>query len=231
MIKKYEFTDEVNEYGFRRIRALRDIPLHYVKAGDLGGFLESEKNLGHVGDCWVSNKASVSGNAYVLGAAKISDNAIIAENARVLGKACVFGNAKVFGSAFIHFFAQIYDNAWVTGNVHVSGNVRIFGSASVSGNVHIAGNTVVYKDARVTCGTLFPIGVMGADNTEVTKSPIFIQGLDYFVSITDNHMQILDEIHTFEEWQNLEDTSSIDKDWWLENKEHLMFYCSFRMSK
>jgi hypothetical protein len=231
MEKKFEFTDEVNEYGYKRIRALRDIPLHNVKKGDLGGFLESENNLHHDGDYWVGGNAIVYGNANISGDAFVSGNAIIAENARVLCKACVYGNAKIFGNAFIYVFAQIYDNAWVAGNVHVSGNVRIFGSASVSGNVHIAGNTVVYNDARVTCGTLFPIGIMGADNTEVTKSPIFIQGLDYFVSITDKHMQILDEIHTFEEWQNLEDTSSIDKDWWLENKEHLMFYCSSRMSK
>ena len=45
MSKKYELTDETMEWEghtLHRIKALRDF--NYVKAGDLGGWVESEDN-------------------------------------------------------------------------------------------------------------------------------------------------------------------------------------------
>ena len=36
-------------------------------AGDLGGWVEKEKNLSHGGDAWVSGDAQVSGDAWVSG--------------------------------------------------------------------------------------------------------------------------------------------------------------------
>ena len=47
---KYELTDN-KKNGLTQIRALRDFGA--VKAGDLGGWIESEKNLSQGGDCWV----------------------------------------------------------------------------------------------------------------------------------------------------------------------------------
>jgi len=73
-LDKYEFTDEtIIHYGHTlyRIRALRDIPRHNVKAGDLGGFIESEVNLSQEGDCWVGD------NAYVFGGARVCINACV----------------------------------------------------------------------------------------------------------------------------------------------------------
>ena len=58
-MKKYELTEEVNEHGLHRIRALRDIPLYGVKKGDLGGFVERENNLSQEGDCWIADNATV----------------------------------------------------------------------------------------------------------------------------------------------------------------------------
>lgn len=49
-MKKYELTDktmEINNRTLFRIRALRDFG--NVKAGDLGGFVETEDNLSHEG--------------------------------------------------------------------------------------------------------------------------------------------------------------------------------------
>ena len=62
MDMKYELYGEKTEKGFR-IRALRDFG--YVKTGDIGGFVESERNLSQDGDCWVSGNAQVYGNARV----------------------------------------------------------------------------------------------------------------------------------------------------------------------
>ena len=66
MMKKYELTNETIEFRRRklyRIRALRDFS--NVKAGDLGGYIESEENLSQDGLCWVSEDARVCGNAWV----------------------------------------------------------------------------------------------------------------------------------------------------------------------
>ena len=45
-MKKYKLLARA-ENGLYRIRALRDIPEIDVKAGDLGGYVESENNLSH----------------------------------------------------------------------------------------------------------------------------------------------------------------------------------------
>lgn len=51
-MKKYELTGETKEIDgkiLHRIRALIDIPEHDVKAGDLGGWIEAERNLSQNG--------------------------------------------------------------------------------------------------------------------------------------------------------------------------------------
>jgi hypothetical protein len=68
--KKYELTDEsITDRGitFYRVRALRDIPMHGVKKGDLGGFVESEANFSQIGECWLGGDAKVAGSAIVSG--------------------------------------------------------------------------------------------------------------------------------------------------------------------
>lgn len=65
-MKKYELTNETKDhYGItlHRIRALTSFG--NVKDGDLGGWVEKEANLDHVGDAWVYGDARVLGNASV----------------------------------------------------------------------------------------------------------------------------------------------------------------------
>ena len=95
MEKKYILIDESIEcfgHTLYRIRALRDFGA--VKAGNLGGFIQTESNLSHDGNCWVYGNAWVSGNAQVYGDASVS------------------GNAKVYG------------NAWVSGNALINFNIK-----------------------------------------------------------------------------------------------------------
>ena len=75
-MKKYELTEEtkvVELHTLHRIRAIIDFC--NVKQGDLGGWIEHEDNLDHVGNAWVSGDARVSGNAWVSGNALVSGNA------------------------------------------------------------------------------------------------------------------------------------------------------------
>lgn len=74
--KKYRLTDETIEVNGRtlyRIEALKDFKA--VKAGDKGGFVESEKNLSISGDAWVYGNAKVYGYAKVYGDAEVSGDA------------------------------------------------------------------------------------------------------------------------------------------------------------
>ena len=102
-MKKYEITNETHPRNpkLKRIRALKDFS--NIKEGDLGGYIQFEKNLSQKGDCWVSEDAQVS------------------ENAKVSEDAKVSGNAEVYG------------NAWVSGNAEVSENAKVSGCAVVSG--------------------------------------------------------------------------------------------------
>ena len=131
---KYEFTDETttlsNGTVLHRIRALKDFS--EICKGDLGGWIESEKNLSQNGNAWVYDNARVYGNAEVYG------------NAWVSGDAGVYGNAKVYNNAEVSGNAEVYDNA------EVSDNAEIYGDAEVSGNAEIKKITDVL--------TISPIG-------------------------------------------------------------------------
>lgn len=49
--RKYEFTGEVIESCGRTLRRIRRIT-----DGEIGGWIEWESNLSHVGDCWVADE-------------------------------------------------------------------------------------------------------------------------------------------------------------------------------
>ena len=138
MRRKYELTDETKEVcgaTLHRIKASCDF--NDVKAGDLGGWIESEDNLSHDGNAWVYDDARIYGNALVY------DDAWVFGIALVYGDAQVFDNAKIFGNARVYGDAQVGDNAWVYGNAEIFGNALVFGDAWVFGDARI------YGDARV----------------------------------------------------------------------------------
>lgn len=125
--KKYELTDEVIEVDdveLRRIRAVRNFG--DVKAGDLGGFVQSEINLSHHGNARVCDDAKVCGNAWVCG------------NAQVFGDARVCGDARIRDSAKI----QSCDDLCAFG---------YFGSV----NRHTTAYRTTYGGIAVCCGCFY----------------------------------------------------------------------------
>lgn len=96
-MKKYEFTGEtknINGHILHQIRALMDFG--NVKIGDLGGWIESEKNLSQDGNAWIYGNARVYDRAWVYGDARVYGNAEIYGDARVYGGAGVYGDAEVY---------------------------------------------------------------------------------------------------------------------------------------
>ena len=170
MNKKYELTDETQEWNGRtlhRIRALADFD--DVKAGDLGGWIEKEENLSHNGDAWVYGDAQVYGNAQVCGDALVYGNAQVCGDAWVYGDAQVYGNAQVFGNAQVYGNARVCGDAWVYGDAQVYGNARVCGDARVCGNAWVFGDARVCGDAEIfKTSDYFTSGPIGSRNATIT---------------------------------------------------------------
>ena len=105
-----EETIQWQGHTLHRIEATRRS--QWAKAGQKGGFVESEDNL--KGEAWVTDDAKVWGKARVAGRALVGINAQVCDSATVDDDAFVGGNAIICGNA------RVYAGAWVRGNARVS---------------------------------------------------------------------------------------------------------------
>ena len=112
--KKYELIPSDIE-GLFRIKALKDF--NNVKKGDIGGYIQTENNLSHYGNCWIYDNAVICDNAVVIGKAIVCDNARIRGHAVVQHDAVVRGNADVSGDAIISSDKDyiVFKNWWSSG--------------------------------------------------------------------------------------------------------------------
>ena len=152
MGKKYKLTDEtinLNGVTLYRIEALKYFG--EIKKGDKGGFIESENNLAHEGDAWVSDNAHVYGDACVFNNAHVYGNAFVSGYAQVYGDAFVYGNAWLYDNTRVCGYARVADNARVYGDANVCDDSSVFGSACVYDNAHVYGDALVRGYACV-CG-------------------------------------------------------------------------------
>lgn len=147
-MKKYELTNETIQIEGKklyRIKALIDFG--DVKAGDLGGFIEKESNLSHLGSAWIYDDAKVCDDAKVYGNAKVCDDAKVCGNAVVCGNAWIYDDAVVCGNA------RVCDDAMVCGNAMVCDDGDY---ACVKGFGTEYRNTTFYKQKNgsvgVNCG-------------------------------------------------------------------------------
>lgn len=191
-MKKYRITEEVKRpmgvFAYR-IQALRDFG--DVKTGQYGGFVSTEINLSHEGDCWIYNDAMAIENS------RVEQNAKMFDNSKLHGNAVLGGNAKMFDYAEVFESATVFDNAKLFGHSKAYGRAEIFGDAEMadmSKASHSAwvGRSVILKgQSHVT------------ENTTVT--PINISGLYYNVTVMDNHLSVDCVTKTREEWMNISD--------------------------
>ena len=180
MKKKYKLTNDIFVYHdikLYRIKALKDFD--DVSKGQLGGYIESEKNLSQEGNCWVYDNAMVYNNARVYNNAKIHDsvhvynhaiihgNAIVKDNAAVYGDAAVFGNAciaqhgcvhdqaEVYGHAYVYHQSEVrdeslvYDHAWIGGHSIVRDRSRINDYAVVAGSSKICDSAYICDNVHI----------------------------------------------------------------------------------
>ena len=150
MGKKYKLLEDdcIEHEGkiLYRIKALKEFG--DIKKGDIGGYIQSEDNLSHKGNCWVYNDSKVYCNAEIL------DNGKIYGDAKIYNDACVYGSAEVFENANIFDNAQIYDNGKVYGNAQIYGDAEVFGSARIYGNAKVYDEAEVFGNTTINNGDI-----------------------------------------------------------------------------
>lgn len=150
LIKLCKVIDSIQFY---RIVALTDFS--DVKEGEVGGFVQFEKNLSQYGTCWIYDNARVYGNAIVFGNAKIYDsvevfgNAMVHDNATVMDKVIICDSATVFGNARVSDTCVVCRHGTVSGNALVSGNEIIKGTDYIHGCVAVSKDTDLKTDLKL----------------------------------------------------------------------------------
>lgn len=131
MDKKYEIvttdTSRYNGATIYRIKALKTFEIKgycTVNIGDLGGYVQSEKNLSQEGNCWITDKSIVCAGAVV------KENALVKDRSCIYDKAIIAGNAIVSHS-IVKGSAKIIDSVNVSMDSVISGNTEICNSATV----------------------------------------------------------------------------------------------------
>jgi hypothetical protein len=145
-MKKYKLTENallVKAVPLYQIQALKDFG--DIKAGDLGGWIQSEANLSQKGLCWVDNHAVVCEDAHV------RDNAQVYDHAQVYNCASISGDAIVYGRAMVYEQAQVYDKAHVYDHAKIYGMARVYGRALIFNAARIYGNAEIYVEVNFDC--------------------------------------------------------------------------------
>lgn len=175
MDKKYEILYDQKEKIYDgvccyRIRALKDFS--DVKSGDIGGYVQSEKNLSQEGNCWIYDEAEVLNNAIVCDNAVVKNKAIVADNAVVLDDSIVKESAYTFGNSHIIGKSIISDHCRID-DFSVIKDATIEGYAEIAGNTEITGNVIISDDTRITNSTIHTyedISDIDCDNPKITIS-------------------------------------------------------------
>lgn len=134
--EKAQITRELNGKKFvfdkpYRIQALRDIPRHGVKVGDLGGYVRNRSSLRHDGDCWVAKDAIIDHYSSISGNALVTDQALVCSG-RVSGNAVVSDHALIYDSHVVGEIIvkdnAVIDDSRVCGGAIIDKNSKIHGS-------------------------------------------------------------------------------------------------------
>lgn len=130
--KRYELLENyilINDNKLYQIRALVDFKNgnlgRTIKAGELGGFIQSEDNLVQDSTAWVLysvQNASMNNQSMAYGA--VYENAIIKDDGLVTWGGTVYGNAIVSEDARVDGTAKVHGNVILKGTCAIGGLVE-----------------------------------------------------------------------------------------------------------
>lgn len=146
--KKYRLTAETMRFDgvmLHRIKALKDFG--NVEAGELGGWVESEKNLSQKGNCWIAINAKAYANAYIYGNAILTWNAIACENTSIYGNAFISDESVTRGFTHLYGNVEVYGKSVIDGDAKLFGNVKVINAKVVDAEVY--NNAIICDGAYV----------------------------------------------------------------------------------
>lgn len=172
---EYPVSFDIPSVTLYRIRALRDfscpvkIRTGYgqfkeikVKKGDLGGYVESERNLSHDAGCWIFDDAKVFHKARVQDNAHISNQAVVKKGAIIKDDSSVHDHSTVEGSAVLSGHSRAAGGSVISGDVKLNGNVyvsdycQVTNGSVLDGDIYLEGSICV-ENAKLT-GTIVLFG-------------------------------------------------------------------------
>lgn len=171
--KKYRLTAKTMRFDgvmLHRIKALKDFG--NVEAGELGGWVESEKNLSQEGNCWIAINAKAYANAYIYGNAILTWNAIACENTSIYGNAFISDESVTRGFTHLYGNVEVYGKSVIDGDARLFGNVKVINAKVVDAKVY---NNVIICDGAYVHGHIKIDGrAFISEGAEVCKTDDYI---------------------------------------------------------
>ena len=204
MKRKYEIIKDknssivLNGSKLYRIKALQNF--NDVHEGDIGGYVESDKNLSHEGDCWIYDdskaydNATISDNAIVKNSSSVMDNAYVVSNSVIDGNSIISGNSKIFDNCKVSDKSTVSGNSILKSNVSIESsiikdNVIIDGFFEIRYGVIIGGNVFIHGDGIIIGkDTVIETSSYYRDNLEINGNYIYIGPNSKINNINDIHI-------------------------------------------
>ena len=106
-----------------------------IRKGDIGGYVESTRNLARFGNCWIYDDSIVCGNAHVCDNAEIHNNSVVMDDVFIGGYALgsnsdIFENALLFECATFTNLDGNRERNKIHGNVKINAGWPIFGGGA-----------------------------------------------------------------------------------------------------
>lgn len=151
---KEKFYIGGEERTMYRIRALKDIPKQGVKKGDLGGWVEHERNLSPKATSWIFLEAKVCGYSVVQNGASVTHQ------------------AKVYGASIISDRCRVSHNAIIDDST-LRDDVLVLDDSMVTRSM-LDGKISILYDSKVDASSIFGHDVTLQGKTQISSSRLFV---------------------------------------------------------
>ena len=145
--KKYELSDITMEFEGRtlyRIRALKNFS--DVKAGDLGGWVETEYNLSQEGNCWIYNEAKCMDNSKICDNSTMHDYSEMYDYSIMRGDSEMYGHSEMFGYSEMYDYSIMHDNTIMYDYSEMHDHSRMYGDSILKDEEKLYGELISKVD-------------------------------------------------------------------------------------
>ena len=135
-----------------RIKALMNFTTtsgEIIYKDDLGGYVQSEKNLDQRGTSWIFKGAMALDDSRVKDDAQLHHDALIKDNAVIENRASAHNNVKITEHACVSQEAVITRNAQITNHATVCGKTFVTGDTMVGGYATITDTAKVHDQTDI----------------------------------------------------------------------------------